>query len=87
MLDRLTQDYGKRIDVENVGMIGQSFGGYTTLILAGAKINWNSLNRDCPNLDSSWNLSWLIQCLALQIPVAISEGELQDERIKAAIRY
>ena len=85
MLDRLTEDYGNKIDVENVGAIGQSFGGYTTLALAGAKINWDSLKRDCPNLDSSWNLSWLIQCLALQIPIIIPDGELQDSRIKAAI--
>lgn len=85
MLDRLADNFGDKIDVENVGMIGQSFGGYTTLALAGAEINWNSLERDCPQLDSSWNLSWLIQCLALQIPPVISESELKDERIKAAI--
>ncbi|MEO1670388.1 MAG: alpha/beta hydrolase [Cyanobacteria bacterium J06631_2] len=85
MLDRLASNFGDKIDVENVGMIGQSFGGYTTLALAGAEINWNSLERDCPNLDSSWNLSWLIQCLALQIPIAIPEPQLKDDRIKAAI--
>ena len=85
MLDRLTYSFGDKIDVENVGIIGQSFGGYTTLALAGAEINWDSLDRDCPQLDSSWNLSWLIQCLALQLPAAISREELKDERIKAAI--
>ena len=85
LLDRIAYSFGDKIDVENVGMIGQSFGGYTTLALAGAEINWDSLDRDCPQLDSSWNLSWLIQCLALQIPVAVSEPELKDERIKAAI--
>ena len=85
LLDRLSEDFGREIDVENVGAIGQSFGGYTTLALAGAELNWGVLERDCPNLDSSWNLSWLIQCLALQIPVVIEEGELQDNRIKAAI--
>ena len=85
MLDRLAQNFGDKIDVENVGMIGQSFGGYTTLALAGAEINWATLERDCPNLNSSWNLSWLIQCLALQIPVAFEPEELKDERIKAAI--
>ena len=85
LLDRLAYSFGDKIDVENVGAIGQSFGGYTTLALSGAEINWDSLDRDCPQLDSSWNLSWLIQCLALQIPVAVPEGELKDERIKAAI--
>ncbi|MEL6500608.1 MAG: alpha/beta hydrolase [Cyanobacteria bacterium J06623_1] len=85
LLDRLTERFSDQIDVENVGMIGQSFGGYTVLALAGAEINWNSLELDCPNIDSSWNLSWLIQCLALQIPIAIPEPELKDDRIKAAI--
>ncbi|MEM6613418.1 MAG: alpha/beta hydrolase, partial [Cyanobacteria bacterium P01_C01_bin.72] len=85
VLDRLTDRFSDQIDVENVGMIGQSFGGYTALALAGAEINWNSLEQDCPNLDSSWNLSWLIQCLALQIPLITPETELQDDRIKAAI--
>lgn len=85
LLDRLAHSFGDKIDVENVGMIGQSFGGYTALALAGAEINWNSLEQDCPNLDSSWNLSWLIQCLGLQIPLIVTEGELKDHRIKAAI--
>ena len=85
LLDRLSDRFGDEIDVENVGMIGQSFGGYTTLALAGAEINWNSLEQDCPNIDSSWNLSWLIQCLALQIPLPFANEDLKDDRIKAAI--
>ena len=85
LLDRLAKSYGGRIDTNNVGMIGQSFGAYTTLALAGAELNWDTLERDCPNLDNSWNLSLLIQCLALQLPASISKTELKDERIKAAI--
>ena len=85
LLDRMTDRFETEIDVENVGIIGQSFGGYTTLALAGAEINWDSLQQDCPNIDSSWNLSWLIQCLALEIPLPIAEQSLQDDRIKAAI--
>ncbi|MFM2314138.1 MAG: hypothetical protein RLZZ04_3414 [Cyanobacteriota bacterium] len=85
LLDRLTERFGGQIDVNHVGIIGQSFGGYTALALAGAEINWKLLRRDCPNIDSSWNLSWLIQCLALQIPLVVKEQELKDERITAAI--
>ena len=82
LLDRLASQYGTKIDTNNVGAIGQSFGAYTTLALAGAELNWNTLETDCPDLDSSWNLSWLIQCLALQTdPIE----KLQDERITAAI--
>ena len=83
LLDRLASQYGTQIDTNNVGAIGQSFGAYTTLALAGAELNWNTLETDCPDLDSSWNLSWLIQCLALQTETPIEE--LQDERITAAI--
>lgn len=83
LLDRLASEYGTRIDTNNVGAIGQSFGAYTTLALAGAELNWNTLETDCPDLDSSWNPSWLIQCLALQTETPIQE--LQDERITAAI--
>jgi predicted dienelactone hydrolase len=85
LLDRLTERFGQQIDVNHVGIVGQSFGGYTALALSGAKINWKLLRNDCPNIDSSWNLSWLIQCLALQIPLVVKEQELKDERITAAI--
>lgn len=85
LLDHLDQKFGQQIDTHNVGMIGQSFGGYTALALAGAKLNLASLSQDCPHLDQSWNLSWLIQCLGLQIPEPLNESQLQDERITAAI--
>ncbi|MGB5636932.1 MAG: alpha/beta hydrolase [Waterburya sp.] len=85
LLDRLANHFGDKIDTNHVGMIGQSFGGYTALALAGAELNWATLERDCPNLDTSWNLSWLIQCLALQIPAGLTVDELKDERIQAVI--
>ena len=85
LLNNLARNYGNKIDTNNVGMVGQSFGAYTTLALSGAKLNWTTLERDCPDLDNSWNLSWLIQCLALQIPSPISETKLKDDRIKSAI--
>ena len=85
LLDRLDEQFGNEIDTNNVGMFGQSFGAYTTLALAGAELNWNTLDRDCSELDNSWNLSLLLQCLALQIPEADADINLKDERIKAAI--
>ena len=85
LLDRLTEQFGDEIDTNNVGAIGQSFGAYTTLALAGAELNWDTLEKDCPELTNSWNLSLLIQCLALQIPEEESDINLKDDRIKAAI--
>jgi predicted dienelactone hydrolase len=83
LLDELTKDYGKQIDTQNVGIIGQSFGAYTALVLAGAELNFDSLERNCSNLDESWNLSLLLQCLALDLPPKLVS--LGDDRIVAAI--
>ena len=85
LLDELARNYGNKIDTNNVGMIGQSFGAYTTLALAGAELNFATLAQDCLNSQDSWNLSLLIQCLALQIPEIDTHTELTDERISAAI--
>ena len=85
LLDILARDYGDKIDTNNVGMIGQSFGAYTTLAIAGAELNWQTLEQDCPNLDDSWNISLLIQCLALQIPTIDTNIDLKDHRITSAI--
>ena len=85
LLDELAQDYDGQIDTNNVGMIGQSFGAYTTLAIAGASLNWSTLEQDCDEIKNSWNLSLLIQCLALQLPDYDRDLDLQDKRIKSAI--
>ena len=85
LLDELAKKYGNKIDTNNVGMIGQSFGAYTTLAIAGAELNFATLAQDCLDSDDSWNLSLLIQCLALQIPESETEVNLKDERITSAI--
>ncbi len=78
-----------RLNLQQVGVIGQSFGGYTALALAGAKINFPQLGKDCTQkaLKDTWNLSLLLQCQALQLPgkVNAKEYNLRDERVKAAI--
>jgi predicted dienelactone hydrolase len=85
LLDQLAKNHGKQIDTNNVGMIGQSFGAYTTLALAGAELNWSTLEQECNDLQNSWDLSLLIQCLAWQIPNADTQVNLKDTRIKSAI--
>ena len=85
LLDKLTKDYGKKLDTQNVGIIGQSFGAYTALALAGARLNFQTLKQECANLDDSWNLSLLLQCLALQLPPTKTYIDLKDDRITSAI--
>ncbi|MGF1514021.1 MAG: alpha/beta hydrolase [Elainellaceae cyanobacterium] len=77
------------VNLENVGIVGQSFGGYTALALAGAEINFPELLADCPEgqVSDTLNLSLLLQCRALELRVDEAQDvrSLMDSRIKAAI--
>ena len=71
-----------RLDLDRVGAIGHSLGGYTTLALAGAEINANRLQKQCPNKKINLNMSLLMQCRAKDLT---SQQQLSDPRIDAAI--
>jgi len=76
--------YFNRLNLQQVGVIGHSFGGYTALALAGAKLNFEQLQRDCgDNLNRTLNVSLLLQCRALTLPQR--NYDLSDRRIKAVI--
>jgi predicted dienelactone hydrolase len=80
--------FRNRLNLQEVGVFGQSLGGYTALALAGAEINFAKLEKDCQpeTLNKSWNMSLLFQCSALSLQHDSShEYNLRDERIKAAI--
>jgi predicted dienelactone hydrolase len=77
-----------RLNLQQVGVFGQSLGGYTALALVGAEINFAQLEKDCQaeTLNKSWNMSLLFQCSALSLKHDSSqEYNLQDDRVKAAI--
>lgn len=79
-----------KLNLRQVGVFGQSFGGYTALALAGAKINFQQLEKDCqPDaLQDTWNMSLLLQCRARKLPNNFTQKDhinLRDERVKAAI--
>ncbi len=76
-------EYKGRFNMEQVGVIGQSFGGYTALALAGAQINFPQLRKDCPVDQDTLNVSLLLQCQALGLPEF--DYKLSDPRIKAAV--
>ena len=84
-LERRSQDnpdFRGRMNFQQVGIIGQSFGGYTALSLAGASINFEQLQQDCgAKLKNTLNISLLLQCRALQLPAR--NYKLSDSRIKA----
>lgn len=72
-----------KLNFEQVGAIGQSFGGYTVLASAGAKFNFEELRQECQPDNSSLNVSLILQCQATQL--VLDNYVLQDERIKAII--
>ena len=69
--------------MQRVGIIGQSFGGYTALALAGAPINFAQLDKDCRLENDTWNVSLLLQCRARGLDRSLYN--FTDPRIKAAI--
>ncbi|MEO0456927.1 MAG: alpha/beta fold hydrolase [Cyanobacteria bacterium P01_A01_bin.114] len=72
-----------RINFQQVGVLGQSFGAYTTLALAGATIDLDQLEESCPPRVAQLNLSLLLQCLVPSLPDPLPP--LQDQRVQAAI--
>lgn len=89
LLDYLTslsvsnRAYRGQLDLQRVGIIGQSFGGYTALALAGAQMNFAQLDKDCRLENDTWNISLLLQCRARGLDR--SQYNFTDPRIKAAI--
>jgi predicted dienelactone hydrolase len=74
------------LNLKQVGIIGQSFGGYTALTLAGAPINFPQLNLDCRDLENTLNPSLLLQCRAQQLEASTpAKNDFRDSRIAAAI--
>ncbi|MBE9177938.1 alpha/beta hydrolase [Oculatella sp. LEGE 06141] len=71
-----------QLNLQQVGVMGQSFGGYTALALAGGGINFTQLSTDCPPIDS-FNLSLLLQCRATELPQPTVD--LKDDRVKAIV--
>ena len=78
---RHEQEFEGRLDLENVGIFGHSFGGYTALAVAGATIDFEALKSECRLELGNLNLAFLLQCRALKLePQAYN---FRDERIKA----
>jgi predicted dienelactone hydrolase len=74
--------FSGRLDLKQVGVMGQSFGGYTALALAGAQFNIQQLATDCSDQDIL-NVSLLLECQALALPHPTPN--LQDGRVKAVL--
>jgi len=73
-----------QVDFNNVGIVGQSFGGYTALAVAGAPVNLASLRANCPP-EFSVNISVLLQCQAAGLPFPVDSLDFYDPRIRAVV--
>lgn len=83
-LERRNQaEYAGRLNLQEVGVIGHSFGGYTALAVAGARIDFENLNKACNGTDWDPNLSLLLQCRALQLPQ--KDYNFRDKRVTAVV--
>ncbi|NES83446.1 MAG: dienelactone hydrolase [Moorea sp. SIO2B7] len=80
---RNSTQFGDRLNLNSVGVIGHSFGAYTALALAGAEINFDKLEKACGSKIEPINLSLLLQCRALHLPRHIYN--FRDPRIKAVL--
>lgn len=81
-LERRNQsEFSGLLDLNNVGMAGHSFGGYTSLAIAGAEIDFDNLQKDCDREFGYLDVSTIMECRALELPRQTIS--FRDERIKA----
>lgn len=78
---------GQILDLDRIGVVGYSFGGYTALAVAGAPLTRERIAATCADEETpTLNLSLLLQCRALPLlPSAEALEDLHDPRFKAAI--
>ncbi|EAW33415.1 alpha/beta hydrolase [Lyngbya sp. PCC 8106] len=76
-----------KLDLENVGVLGHSLGGYTAIAIGGAEVQWEYVLEECAKLSNpnqiNLNPALLWQCQG--ITETSPEADLQDPRIKAVI--
>ncbi len=83
LLDYLERNYNTQINLNQVGLLGQSYGAYTSLAVSGAEINYDRVAEQCEmqDLATVLNFSVLLQCQLLRLPQ--EDYQFDDPRIKA----
>jgi predicted dienelactone hydrolase len=87
-LERLNNiKFQNRLDLQQVGVFGYSFGAVTALSLGGANFDFKYLQKDCDSRSKLLNLSLLYQCRALELSTPERQIPLQDSRIKSLFLF
>jgi predicted dienelactone hydrolase len=76
-------EFNGRLNLKNVGVMGHSFGGYTALAVAGAALDFETLETSCGRRILGPNLSLLLQCRALELPR--QSYNFRDQRVTSAL--
>ncbi|MEL6353746.1 MAG: dienelactone hydrolase, partial [Cyanobacteria bacterium J06627_28] len=84
-------EFQGRLQMDRVGLLGHSFGGYTALAVSGATVNIERLQRQC-NFETDIapeknNIGLALQCRLLELRESpdliqqLTDGSLADERV------
>ena len=73
--------WAAKLNLEQVGVFGYSFGGYSALAVAGAQINQTRLAAECSQEELNTVLSFYFQCQAQYLPPL--NFKVKDPRLKA----
>lgn len=71
------------VDVNRIGVAGDSLGASTALALGGAEINYNRLMENCNQDNVILNFALYLECRARFLPP--QNYDLQDPRVKAIV--
>ena len=87
LIDQVEQRWGARVDTQQVGVLGQSLGGYTVMALAGAELDWAALARQCRQLSDPevvvLNPAMVWQCSGHD--QVMQRKSFRDPRVKVAV--
>jgi predicted dienelactone hydrolase len=76
-----------KLNLENVGILGHSLGGYTATAIGGARVQWSDVLKKCATLAApnqiNLNPALLWQCQGIDGAPPVKD--LEDPRIKAVI--
>ncbi len=82
---RNSREFNAQLALDQVGVFGHSFGGYTALAVAGATIDFDHLEQECVLDRGKLNTALLLQCRALDLER--KTYNFRDERVVAVLAH